>query len=91
MGSKRLGTREEPIMGKPFGEETLPASARRARVRPNPRVHRAPPPPLSASRLPSARAPSPQASGGGDVVSAASPVASFSLTGETGGGGTFGG
>lgn len=63
-----------------------------APVRPDPRVHRAPPPPLSASRLPSALAPSQPAPGGGDAASAtAPPVASFSLTGEPGGGGTFGG
>lgn len=90
-GGKRPSGRANHQRGKPFREGTRPAEARRARVRRDPRVHRALPPPLSASRLPSARAPSLPALGGGDAASAAaSPVASFSLTGEPGGGGTFG-
>lgn len=90
----REGARRHPAESRAGGrlsfEKTLPAAAGRARVRPDPRVHRVPPPPLSGSRLPSAAAPSLPAPGGGDAA-AASPVDSCSLTGEPGSGGTFGG
>lgn len=57
-----------------------------------PRSQSAPRPAPSPLPVPPPESPPPlPAPGGGDAAAAASPVASFSLTGEPGGGGTFGG